>query len=91
MILLLSYRNFSHGDRHFNAYLEALTSELVYINAGPEFKELEGHILLISKELYGLRSSGARWHDRFTDCISELGFFTCKAEPDIWMRKLDDM
>jgi hypothetical protein len=26
-------------------------------------------------------------HDRFADCIREIGFFTCKAEPDIWMRK----
>jgi hypothetical protein len=48
-----------------NAYLEAFTSELVYIIAGPEFKELQGHVLLISKALFGLRSSGARWHDRF--------------------------
>jgi hypothetical protein len=70
-----------------NAYLEAFTSEKVYIVAGPEFKELEGHILIISKALYGLRSSGARWHDRFADCISELGFFPCKSEPDIWIRK----
>ena len=70
-----------------NAYLEAYTSEKVFIIAGPEFKDLEGHILIISKALYGLRSSGARWHDRFSDCMSGLGFFPCKAEPDIWMRK----
>ena len=70
-----------------NAYLEAYTSEKVYIIAGPEFKELQGHILIISKALYGLRSSGARWHDRFADCVRELGFFPCKAEPDIWMRR----
>jgi hypothetical protein len=67
--------------------LEAYTSEKVYIIAGPEFKDCEGHILIISRALYGLRSSGARWHDRFADCIRELGFFPCKAEPDIWMRK----
>ena len=40
-----------------NAYLEALTSEHVCINAGPEFGPLEGHLLLIHKALYGLRSS----------------------------------
>jgi hypothetical protein len=73
-----------------NAYLEALTAEKVYIIAGPEFGELEGHALVISKALYGLRSSGARWHDRFADCMSELGFFPCKAEPDIWMRKSEN-
>jgi Reverse transcriptase (RNA-dependent DNA polymerase) len=43
-----------------NAYLEAYTTEKVYIKAGPEFGEREGHILVISKALYGLHSSGAR-------------------------------
>jgi hypothetical protein len=31
------------------AYLEAFTSEIVFIIAGPEFGDLEGHILVISK------------------------------------------
>jgi Reverse transcriptase (RNA-dependent DNA polymerase) len=51
------------------------------------FKDREGHILIISRALYGLRSSGARWHDRFADYIQELGFFPCKVELDIWMQK----
>jgi Reverse transcriptase (RNA-dependent DNA polymerase) len=59
----------------------------LYIIAVPEFKNREGHILIVSRALYGLRIIGARWHDRFADCIQELGFFPCKAEPDIWMRK----
>jgi hypothetical protein len=70
-----------------NAYLEAYTSEKVYIIGGPEFGELEGHILVVSKALYGLRSSGARWHDKLADTMRELNFFACKAEPDIWIRK----
>lgn len=71
-----------------NAYLEAKTSEKVYIIAGPEFgPHRVDHILIINKALYGLRSSGSRWHDRFADCLRELGFTPCKAEPDIWMRK----
>ena len=37
-----------------NAYLEAKTKEKLYIVAGPEFEELEGHILVIYKALYGL-------------------------------------
>jgi Reverse transcriptase (RNA-dependent DNA polymerase) len=70
-----------------NEYLEAYTTKMVNIIAGPEFGEPEGHILVISKTLYGLSSSGARWHDYFADCIWTLGFFPCKAEPDIRMRK----
>jgi Reverse transcriptase (RNA-dependent DNA polymerase) len=46
-----------------NAYLEAYTTEKVFIISGPEFGEREGYILIISKALYGLRSSGACWHD----------------------------
>ena len=41
-----------------NAYFEALTSEKVCIRAGPEFGELEGHLLIIYKALYGLKTSG---------------------------------
>ena len=74
-----------------NAYLEALTLEKVYIRAGPEFGERQGHTLVIYKALYGLRSSGQRWHERFAECLEEMGFFPCKAEPDIWMRKNGDV
>jgi hypothetical protein len=69
-----------------NAYLEAFTMERNYIVAGPEFGQLEGHYLIIVKALYGLRTSGLRWHERFTDCLCSEGVSPCKAEPDIWMR-----
>ena len=74
-----------------NAYLEAKTQEKVYIIAGPEFGEREGHTLIINKALYGLRSSGLRWHEKLASILSKMGFFPCKAEPDIWMRKNDDI
>jgi hypothetical protein len=35
-----------------NVYLEAETSEKVFVIAGPEFGELEGHTLVIFKVLY---------------------------------------
>jgi hypothetical protein len=73
-----------------NAYLEAKTSELLFIVAGPEFGDLEGHMLIIYKALYGLCSSGLCWHEHFSACLQDMGFFPCKAEPDIWMRRVDD-
>jgi hypothetical protein len=50
-----------------NAYLEAYTAEKLYIVAGPEFGELKGHmgLLIISKALYGLRTSGLRGTSNF--------------------------
>ncbi len=74
-----------------NAYLEAKTAEKVYIIAGPEFGEREGHTLVIYKALYGLRTSGLRWHERFADCLRDLGFLPSKNEPDIWMRRNEDL
>ena len=73
-----------------NAYLEAETKEKIYIIAGSEFGTREGHILVIKKALYGLRSSGLRWHERFSDCLRNEGFIPCKAEPDIWIRPAID-
>ena len=70
-----------------NAYLEAKTKEKVHIIAGSAFNALEGHSFVISKALYGLRSSGLCWHEQFSDCLRDLGFTPCKAEPDIWMRE----
>jgi hypothetical protein len=46
-----------------NAYLEAYTAEKLFIVAGPEFADLEGHMLIISKAMYGLRTSRLCWHE----------------------------
>jgi hypothetical protein len=73
-----------------NAYLEAISAEKVYILAGPKFGELKGHILVIYKALYGLRSSGVRWYERFSRVMKAEGFTYCKLEPEIWMRSSAD-
>jgi hypothetical protein len=73
-----------------SAYLESYTKEKVYIVAGPEFGERCGHTLIIVRALYGLKSSGLRWHERHSDVLRSMGFFPSKAEQDIWMRRVDD-
>jgi Reverse transcriptase (RNA-dependent DNA polymerase) len=70
-----------------NAYLEARTKEKLYIIAGPEFGNRVGHILIIQKALYGLRTSGLHWHEHFANCLREMGFVPCRAEPDIWLHR----
>ena len=42
---------------------------------------------MILKALYGIRSSGLRWHERFSDTLHGMVFLPSKAEEDIWMRK----
>ena len=73
-----------------NAYLMAKTKEKVYIIAGAGFGELEDHTLIIHKALYGLFSSGKRYHEFFADTMHDMGFFPSKADPDVWMRKNGD-
>ncbi len=70
-----------------NEYLEAHTKEKVCIIAGPEFNKygLEGHILIIKRALYGLRTSGKCWYERLSDCLREMGFTPSKAEQEVWM------
>ena len=52
-----------------NAYLQALTKEKLYIVAGPEFEELQHHVLVMYKALYGTRSGGACWHEKLFDIL----------------------
>jgi len=70
LVFLAELNNFGVWTTHIcNAYLEAKTQEKVYIIVGPKFGELEGHMLIIFKALYGLRTSGLCWHECFTDCL----------------------
>ena len=64
-----------------NVYLEAKTKEKLYIVAGPEFEELEGHILVIYKALYGLKSSGLRWSQKIHDIMLEWASYLPKLTP----------
>ena len=48
----------SINEDQYEEILEAVTLKTVYIIAGPEFGEREGHTLIIFKALYGLRTSG---------------------------------
>ena len=64
-----------------NAYLESYTNEKLFIIGGAEFEELEGFILIFNKALYGLKSSGRRWAEKFYDIIKDTGFTPSKADP----------
>ena len=66
-----------------NAYLEAHTKEKVCIEGGEGFGDLKGHMLIIHKALYGLKSSGLRWHEKFSDTLRDMGFEISKADPDV--------
>ena len=63
-----------------NAYLQALMREKLYIVGGPEFEELQGHVVVMYKALYGTRSGGTCWHDKFFDILHHMGFKTSEVD-----------
>lgn len=69
-----------------SAYLMAMTKELIFFKAGPEFMEKEGHLMVVRKSLYGLRTSGKSWHALLFDTLTDMGFTPSRADPDIWIR-----
>lgn len=74
-----------------NAYLNANTREKVYTVCGREFgPKLEGCIAIIKKSLYGLKSSGARWHAHFAKSFYTLGFNPGRFDNDVWNKRRDD-
>jgi hypothetical protein len=57
---------------------------------GEEFGNHAGHLFQLVKALYGLKSSGKRWHDRLHNVLTDLGFKPSMADEDIWMKDMGD-
>jgi hypothetical protein len=70
-----------------NAFLQAPSSQKHYIICGSEFGfEHKGKRALIKRALYGGKTAGRDFRNHLRECMQFLGFVSCKADPDIWMR-----
>jgi hypothetical protein len=70
-----------------NAYLNAECREKIWVQAGPEFGEDEGMVMIIRKALYGLKSSGASWRNMISQTMKDAGYQNTYADPDVWRRR----
>ena len=71
-----------------NAYLNAPAAEKLYSFAGIEFgEEDQGKLMIISRALYGLKSSGAAYRAHFAQTLTDLGFISCLADADVWRKE----
>ena len=71
-----------------NAYLQAPISEKYWTTLGPEFGlELEGCKAHIVRALYGCKSAGRDFRNHLRECMEHLGYSSCLADPDLWMRE----
>ena len=69
-----------------NAYLTAPCREKCWTRAGPEFVSDENKIFIITKALFGLKSSGAAFRAFLAETLDDIGFKSSLADPDAWMR-----
>ena len=69
-------------------YLNAPASEKVYFQCGTEFGHLEGRLAVLTKVLYGLKTSTRAWQMHLAQVLElEMHFEMCEADADIWLRK----
>ena len=69
-----------------NAYLTAPCREKICIIAGPEFGSEKGNTMIVTRALYGLKSSGAAFRSFLAETLNDIGFKPSLADPDVWMR-----
>ncbi|KAI2495111.1 Reverse transcriptase (RNA-dependent DNA polymerase) [Fragilaria crotonensis] len=69
-----------------NAYLTAPVGEKIWCRLGPEFGSEAGKRALIVRALYGLKSAGASFRNHLADCMRHLGWTSCIADPDVWLK-----
>jgi hypothetical protein len=69
-----------------NAYLHAPCREKIWTIAGPEFGSDSGSVMVIVRALYGLKSSGASWRAMLAQSLTDLGYSSTRADPDVWIR-----
>jgi hypothetical protein len=66
--------------------LTAPVSEKIWTRLGPEFGSDSGKITIIVHALYGLKSAGASFRNHLANYLHELGYVSCKADADIWLK-----
>ena len=69
-----------------NAYLTAPCREKCWTIGGKEFGSNQGKPFIITKALYGLKSSGAAFRALLAETLDGMGFKSSHADPDVWLR-----
>jgi hypothetical protein len=65
-----------------NAYLHANCREKIYTISGPEFGSNEGKPLIITKALYGLKTSDAAFRSLLAEQLDLIGYTASRGDPD---------
>ena len=55
--------------------------------ARPEFGSNQGKIMIITRALYGLKSSGASFRALLSKVLWDMPYRLSRADPDVYMRR----
>jgi hypothetical protein len=69
-----------------NAYITAPVTKKVWTVLGPKFGSNAGKIAVIVRALYGLKSAGAAFRAHLASFMRQMGYTSCKTNPDLWYR-----
>ena len=69
-----------------NAYITAPITEKIWTKLGPEFGDDCGKTAIIVRALYGLKSAGAAFRAHLSRCMRDLGYESCRADHDLWLK-----
>ena len=70
-----------------NAYITAPITKKVWTILGPELGPNAGKTAIIVRALYGLKSAGAAFCTHLASFMRQMGYTSCKADPDLWMKE----
>ena len=70
-----------------NAYITAPITKKLWTILGPEFGPNAGKTAIIVRAMYGLKSAGAAFRAHLASFMRQMGYSSCKADPDLWMKE----
>jgi hypothetical protein len=73
-----------------NAYLNAPCREKIWFEGKLETGQDNGKVLVLTRALYGLKSSGAAWRADLAGTLRDIGFKSTQADPDVWIKLMSD-
>jgi hypothetical protein len=70
-----------------NAYLNAPCREKIWFRSGIECGEHKGKVMIVTRALYGLKSSGAVWRSMFAESLRKMGWIPTRVDSDVYRRR----
>ena len=61
---------------------------MIWTKLGEEFRADAGKKVIIVRALYGLKSRGTAFRNHLAECMRNIGYTSCLADPDLWMKPM---